>query len=127
MSLASCCGPDAMFPTVDSISTSATVGVVCGILLILEALIIAIILRHKPRTFWRRKFVVATTIIGVSMCIAAWQAFGVYDTLRGQDQMLWTPNDISAMTQWAGFGALALWGTIILLIAGANYVWSARD
>ncbi len=127
MSLASCCGPDLMFPAPDSIASWATVGVVCGILLILEALVIAIILRHKPRKFWRRKFVVATTIIGASMCIAAWQAFGVYGALRNQDPAFLAPSDEATIVQWEGFGNLALLATAILLPAGAWYAWLIRD
>lgn len=106
MSLA--CGPDAMFPALDSVSSSAAVGVACGVILILEALAIAFLLRNTGRRFWRRRFLLATATIGASMCIAAWQAFGVYDTLRSRDQMVWTPSDISTITQWAGFGTLAL-------------------
>lgn len=131
MSLASCCGLVPM-PSVDDISNSATLGVVCGVILILEAIGIAIVLRNTTRRFWRRKFLLATAAIGVSTCIAAWQAFGVYDRLRAENPLLLTPefltpSDGSAMTQWAGFGTFALWVTIILLIVGASYAWLAQD
>jgi hypothetical protein len=116
-----------MFTTPDSVSSWGTVGAVCGVILILEALGIAIVLRNTTRRFWRRKFLIATAAIGASMCIAAWQAFGVYDTLRGRDPMLLTPSDISTITQWAGFGNLALLVTMVLLFVGAWYVWLARD
>lgn len=127
MSLASCCGPYAMFPTVDTVSSWATVGVVCGVILLMEALAIAIVLRNTMRRFWRRKFLLATTTAGASMCIAGWQAFGVYDTLRHREQALLTPSDGSTIMQWEGLGNLALWVTILLVFAGAWYVWLARD
>lgn len=125
MSLASCCGPDAMSLTPDSIANWATVGVVSGAPLILEALAIAIVLRTTSRRFWRRKFLLTTALIGAIICIAAWQAFGVSDTLRSR--VLLTPSDSSTIMQWEGFGNLALWATIVLLFAGAWYVWQARD
>lgn len=125
MSLAACCGPDAMFITQSSIVVWGVVGIACGVLLIAEALAIAILLRNRERRFWRRKFVVATAVIGAGMCIGASWAFGAYATIR--DKAPLTPGDISTLAQWEGFGNLALGVTIVLVFAGASYVWLVRD
>lgn len=125
MSLAACCSPDAMFITQSSIAVWGIVGIACGALLILEALAIAILLRNRERRFWRRKFVVATALIGAGMCIGASWAFAAYATIR--DKAPLTPSDISTIVQWEGFGNLALGVTIFLVFAGASYVWLVRD
>ena len=114
-----------MFITQRSIFAWGIVGSACGVLLVVEAIAIAILLRNTERRCWRRKFVLATTAIGASMVIGAWRAFGVYDTLR--DTVNLTQSDLLTISQWEGFGNLALWVTIILLCVGASYVCLARD
>lgn len=114
-----------MFITQRSIFVWGVVGVACGVMLVVEAIAIAILLRNTERRFWRRKFVLAATAIGASMVIGAWQAFGVYDTLRDAANL--TQSDLLTISQWEGFGNLALCITITLLFVGASYVWMARD
>lgn len=125
MSLAACCGPDAMFLTWDSIFASGVVGIICGILLMVEAGAIAILLRRTAQTFWRRKFVIALVIAAAIWFAFAWQAMSAYHTLHIRLDL--TLSDSMTIDQWQGLANTAIWVTLILLFSGVSYVWLERD
>lgn len=127
--VASCCGPtDSKPPT---FSAWAVGLVICGVLLFIEAPVVAATMRGDGTPFWRRKLVVGCCALGAVALVLAQRIADTYHSylaqfaqfsFETQQRATDAMNSLTTTLQPLAYGVILL--TLGLLIAGALYVVS---
>ncbi|HLJ81892.1 MAG TPA: hypothetical protein VKT52_10425 [Ktedonobacterales bacterium] len=122
MMLASCCGPfDDASP--DLLKTWAIAALVCGVLLLLDAAVLAWIRRREGECVWRQRAVQVALAMAIATFVLAQRTWNAYLTVPsmpetgGSLQTATFPID-DALGWIAPLGGIAILVTLLLLMLG---------
>ena len=139
MALASCCGP-IQIHTPDDVRTWAIVALCCGLLLLGEVLVVAILLRRGALPLWRRKAVLLlalAAVLALALAQKAWSAATALAAGEPSTQASAYSSDSTAQAWFARLdvtlhtysmlGGLTIAATALILGACAVYVLMNKE